>query len=339
MSEPVFANGEEAAAEDNDLASAAPPASAKAEPGETQESISDRESEQDTDEPGVETSRRGEEPYVAPEDGHSLRNHSRDVRFGSRRLRRKRRGRLLQRRFRRSRRGDGAASWNSARRRCAKAFRPTRTARRLPSKSKPPATKPRRPPSRRAIADDEEEDDDEPEVTTLGGGGESDEPMRHARPRADDEGEPVELIGGDAMDETPRRAARPRRHYKIQEVIKRRQVLLVQVVKEERGNKGAALTTYLSLAGRYSVLMPNTARGGGISRKITNAQDRSRLKAIARGTRRARGHGRHPAHRRRLAHQAGGQARLRISAAHVGDGARDDARLAPRRRWSTRKVR
>ena len=62
-----------------------------------------------------------------------------------------------------------------------------------------------------------------------------------------------------------------RRQYKIQEVIKRRQILLVQVVKEERGNKGAALTTYLSLAGRYSVLMPNTARGGGISRKITNA--------------------------------------------------------------------
>ena len=79
----------------------------------------------------------------------------------------------------------------------------------------------------------------------------------------------------------PRRAPRLRRQYKIQEVIKRRQVLLVQVVKEERGNKGAALTTYLSLAGRYSVLMPNTARGGGISRKITNAQDRSRLKGIA----------------------------------------------------------
>ena len=79
-------------------------------------------------------------------------------------------------------------------------------------------------------------------------------------------------------------AARPRRRprsYKIQEVIKRRQVILVQVVKEERGNKGAALTTYLSLAGRYTVLMPNTARGGGISRKITNPQDRKRLKAIA----------------------------------------------------------
>ncbi len=79
-----------------------------------------------------------------------------------------------------------------------------------------------------------------------------------------------------------RRSGRPRRRpYKIQEVIKRRQILLVQVVKEERGNKGAALTTYLSLAGRYCVLMPNTARGGGISRKITNARDRKRLKGIA----------------------------------------------------------
>ncbi|MBV9288565.1 MAG: Rne/Rng family ribonuclease [Hyphomicrobiales bacterium] len=88
-------------------------------------------------------------------------------------------------------------------------------------------------------------------------------------------------MGGDALEEVPRRPQRLRRQYKIQEVIKRRQVLLVQVVKEERGNKGAALTTYLSLAGRYSVLMPNTARGGGISRKITDAQDRSRLKSIA----------------------------------------------------------
>ncbi len=72
-----------------------------------------------------------------------------------------------------------------------------------------------------------------------------------------------------------------RRQYKIQEVIKRRQVILVQVEKEERGNKGAALTTYLSLAGRYCVLMPNTPRGGGISRKITNANDRKRLKSAA----------------------------------------------------------
>ena len=78
-----------------------------------------------------------------------------------------------------------------------------------------------------------------------------------------------------------RRSRRRQRQYKIQEVIKRRQILLVQVVKEERGNKGAALTTYLSLAGRYSVLMPNTARGGGISRKITNVSDRKRLKQIA----------------------------------------------------------
>ncbi len=78
----------------------------------------------------------------------------------------------------------------------------------------------------------------------------------------------------------PERTFRSRRSYKIQEVIKRRQVMLVQVVKEERGNKGAALTTYLSLAGRYSVLMPNTARGGGISRKITIGQDRTRLKEV-----------------------------------------------------------
>ncbi|MBM3596303.1 MAG: ribonuclease E/G, partial [Alphaproteobacteria bacterium] len=71
-----------------------------------------------------------------------------------------------------------------------------------------------------------------------------------------------------------------RRRYKIQDVIHRRQVLLVQVVKEERGNKGAALTTYLSLAGRYCVLMPNSSHGGGISRKISSASDRKRLKSI-----------------------------------------------------------
>jgi len=114
----------------------------------------------------------------------------------------------------------------------------------------------------------------------------------HAAPQGDDnhddeddgddaEEEVVESVGGDdVMEEVPERAFRPRRQYKIQEVIKRRQVMLVQVVKEERGNKGAALTTYLSLAGRYAVLMPNTARGGGISRKITSAQDRSRLKEV-----------------------------------------------------------
>ena len=95
----------------------------------------------------------------------------------------------------------------------------------------------------------------------------------------------VEVTGAeDALEELPERRSNPRssrRQYKIQEVIKRRQILLVQVVKEERGNKGAALTTYLSLAGRYSVLMPNTARGGGISRKITSPTDRKRLKSIA----------------------------------------------------------
>jgi len=97
----------------------------------------------------------------------------------------------------------------------------------------------------------------------------------------DAEEEHVESVGGDdVLEEVPERAFRPRRQYKIQEVIKRRQVMLVQVVKEERGNKGAALTTYLSLAGRYAVLMPNTARGGGISRKITSAQDRNRLKDV-----------------------------------------------------------
>ena len=96
-----------------------------------------------------------------------------------------------------------------------------------------------------------------------------------------DEEEHVEQLGGDDFEEMPVRAVRQRKQYKIQEVIRRRQVLLVQVVKEERGNKGAALTTYLSLAGRYSVLMPNTARGGGISRKITDNDDRKRLKEIA----------------------------------------------------------
>jgi ribonuclease E len=114
--------------------------------------------------------------------------------------------------------------------------------------------------ARRAPEGDEEEEDEEEE--------------------SDDEEQHVEHIGGDAMEEVPYRAPRTRRQYKIQEVIKRRQVLLVQVVKEERGNKGAALTTYLSLAGRFCVLMPNTARGGGISRKITDGADRRRLKEI-----------------------------------------------------------
>ncbi|MBS0246605.1 MAG: Rne/Rng family ribonuclease [Proteobacteria bacterium] len=115
--------------------------------------------------------------------------------------------------------------------------------------------------------DDDEHDDDAENGDAENGNGED---------------ESVESVGGaDALEEAQERAPRFRRNYKIQEVIKRRQVMLVQVVKEERGSKGAALTTYLSLAGRYSVLMPNTARGGGISRKITSGEDRSRLKEIA----------------------------------------------------------
>jgi ribonuclease E len=92
-------------------------------------------------------------------------------------------------------------------------------------------------------------------------------------------GEHIETVGGDEIEDA-RPRGRPYRHYKIQEVIKRRQIMLVQVTKEERGNKGAALTTYLSLAGRYCVLMPNTPRGGGVSRKITNVGDRRRLKDL-----------------------------------------------------------
>ena len=111
-------------------------------------------------------------------------------------------------------------------------------------------------------------------------GKKSDQDGNGSRDDETENGTVEELGSRDAMEEVPTRRAR-RRRYKIQEVIKRRQIILVQVVKEERGNKGAALTTYLSLAGRYSVLMPNTARGGGISRKITNPGDRKRLKSVA----------------------------------------------------------
>ncbi|WP_170324833.1 Rne/Rng family ribonuclease [Ruegeria arenilitoris] len=125
-------------------------------------------------------------------------------------------------------------------------------------------------PAEEAAADESktESDDDETEEET--------------RPDATAKDDSIESVADedDSEDIRPPRKPRPRR-YKIQEVIKVRQVLLVQVVKEERGNKGAALTTYLSLAGRYCVLMPNTARGGGISRKITNAPDRKKLKEIA----------------------------------------------------------
>jgi ribonuclease E len=104
----------------------------------------------------------------------------------------------------------------------------------------------------------------------------------HAHDDDGDMGQAPETVTDDDAEEDIRPMRKPRaRRYKIQEVVKVRQIMLVQVVKEERGNKGAALTTYLSLAGRYCVLMPNTARGGGISRKITNAVDRKKLKEIA----------------------------------------------------------
>lgn len=114
------------------------------------------------------------------------------------------------------------------------------------------------------------------------GGGDRGKGNRAKRSDATSKDATIESVADDddADDIRPPRKPLPRR-YKIQEVIKVRQILLVQVVKEERGNKGAALTTYLSLAGRYCVLMPNTARGGGISRKITNAADRKKLKKIA----------------------------------------------------------
>jgi len=109
----------------------------------------------------------------------------------------------------------------------------------------------------------------------------SDSPYR-AMDHASDTDDEIESVAEEDVAEEIQAPRRPRaRHYKIQEVIKVRQIMLVQVVKEERGNKGAALTTYLSLAGRYCVLMPNTARGGGISRKITMAADRKKLKEIA----------------------------------------------------------
>lgn len=97
---------------------------------------------------------------------------------------------------------------------------------------------------------------------------------------ANGNGDSVEVLGGDDVEEVQRRRPNLSRQYKIQEVVKRRQIMLVQVTKEERGTKGAALTTFLSLPGRYCVLMPNTSRGGGVSRKITNVNDRKRLKKI-----------------------------------------------------------
>ncbi len=132
---------------------------------------------------------------------------------------------------------------------------------------------------RQALADQGTQDDEDaatPPDVDAGAREGDDEPGEVA----DDETR-IEEIGGDEIDEIESRGVRPARRYKIQEVIKRRDIMLVQVVKEERGTKGAALTTYLSLAGRYSVLMPNAGRGGGISRKIVNLEHRKLLKAIA----------------------------------------------------------
>ncbi|MDR0808895.1 MAG: Rne/Rng family ribonuclease [Gemmobacter sp.] len=120
--------------------------------------------------------------------------------------------------------------------------------------------------------------DDRSLVASERDGGDHYEALDHAA-EVDDE---IESVAEEDVADEIRAPRKPRaRRYKIQEVIKVRQIMLVQVVKEERGNKGAALTTYLSLAGRYCVLMPNTARGGGISRKITQATDRKKLKEIA----------------------------------------------------------
>jgi ribonuclease E len=110
-----------------------------------------------------------------------------------------------------------------------------------------------------------------------------DEDDHHHARDGENEGDAVDDEEDAVEEELARRKRRLMRKYKIQEVIRRRQIMLVQVVKEERGNKGAALTTYLSLAGRYGVLMPNTARGGGISRKITTVTDRKRLKSVVQG--------------------------------------------------------
>ena len=132
-------------------------------------------------------------------------------------------------------------------------------------------------------SDEDAGDDDGEDGEDEGNGGEEQAaPSEAAAQDAAQSADAPDMVGGDEDEEveTQRRRSRPLRSYKIQEVVKRRQVLLVQVTKEERGNKGAALTTYLSLPGRYCVLMPNTGRGGGISRKITNPADRKRLKEI-----------------------------------------------------------
>lgn len=142
--------------------------------------------------------------------------------------------------------------------------------------------------------DDEEESDDEEEAEEADSDtGEDSEDGEETKPRRGRRGRGRRRQGrgkkgnsrsrAKEVDEVRAKRLALRRRYKIQDVIQRRQVLLVQVVKEERGNKGAALTTYLSLAGRYTVLMPNSSHGGGISRKINSSSDRKRLKEVVSG--------------------------------------------------------
>jgi len=142
----------------------------------------------------------------------------------------------------------------------------------------------------RAQGDDEggegEEPDDAAHAAAQGAQRRSEQVEHDGDPRDDaaieqvETASSVETLTGDEMEDAARRRAAMLGRYKIQEVIKRRQVMLVQVVKEERGTKGAALSTYLSVAGRYCVLMPNTDRGGGVSRKVASAKDRKRLKGV-----------------------------------------------------------
>ncbi len=142
-------------------------------------------------------------------------------------------------------------------------------------------------PAEEASSEESKDDNQSKDASTESDSSDADQDEDGGEPKSRDASkldESIESVADedDSEDIRPVRKPRPKR-YKIQEVIKVRQILLVQVVKEERGNKGAALTTYLSLAGRYCVLMPNTARGGGISRKITNAADRKKLQEIANG--------------------------------------------------------
>ena len=136
--------------------------------------------------------------------------------------------------------------------------------------------KPRRSRRRRRTRGKRKSDDETAKNADENGSGEG----ANAEDDEDDDDDIDEIGAEDVQEEVAATRTRLRRKYKIQDVVKVRQIMLVQVVKEERGNKGAALTTYLSLAGRYCVLMPNTARGGGISRKIVNASDRKRLREI-----------------------------------------------------------